>query len=230
MIVSPTASARSDSRASLLLARVACADAPAVLVSALRRPGSFHLAVTMSKGMNCHSHRSFAGFIKRVLLAARDCHFDDTPSPSSLRYLLKVEGSAAEWQSRRRLGPAQDMPALPDAAALPLDSIDIFNGKGERQGEELRDETRDERRDERGGRGDGRRGKGRRGGGEDEQLYNSFTSVFHRSHPAPASATATWTRVIRRPTCASSSPSAALPSSPLCGGALTMLSRQTRFC
>ena len=33
----------------------------------------------------------------------RDCHFGDAPSPSILKHLLKVEGRAAEWQSRQRL-------------------------------------------------------------------------------------------------------------------------------
>ena len=32
----------------------------------------------------------------------RDCHVDDTPLLSLLKYLLKVEGGAVEWQPRRR--------------------------------------------------------------------------------------------------------------------------------
>ena len=35
----------------------------------------------------------------------RDCHFADAPSTSLLIHLLKVEGAAAERQSRRRLQP-----------------------------------------------------------------------------------------------------------------------------
>ena len=35
-----------------------------------RMPASFHLAVTMSQGMNCHSFRSFSEFIIRVLSIA----------------------------------------------------------------------------------------------------------------------------------------------------------------
>ena len=39
---------------------------------------------------------------------SRDCHFTDSPSPSLLKHLLKGEGGAAEWQSRRRLGATAD--------------------------------------------------------------------------------------------------------------------------
>ena len=39
----------------------------------------------------------------------RGCHFADALSPTLLKHLLKVEGGAAEWQSRRRLfGPQYD--------------------------------------------------------------------------------------------------------------------------
>ena len=40
----------------------------------------------------------------------RDCHFDDTPFLSLLKHLLKVEGGATEWQSRRRLFDKQLQP------------------------------------------------------------------------------------------------------------------------
>ena len=39
----------------------------------------------------------------------RDCHFADIPSPSLLKRLLKGEGGAAKWQSRRRLVGPRDL-------------------------------------------------------------------------------------------------------------------------
>ena len=47
-----------------------------------------------------------SGFFSR----RRDCHFAATPSPPILKYLLKVEGGAAECQSRRR--PLRFLPRL----------------------------------------------------------------------------------------------------------------------
>ena len=50
----------------------------------------------------------------------RDCHFDGTPLPTHFDYLLKVEGGAAERQSRRRLpAPAPPWSAGPSARRPP---------------------------------------------------------------------------------------------------------------
>ena len=56
----------------------------------------------------------------------RDCHSADTPSPSLLKRLLKGEGGAAGWQSRRRLQQPEGLAPFVVRMLTPLELLGGF--------------------------------------------------------------------------------------------------------